>query len=106
MGNPRSAPDCTGQLLTALNSRTEALEKGHTIDVIYFDFAKAFDSVPHVRLLTKLESYGSAGNVLRQIKSFLSDRKQKVVVNRQSSAWCDVVSGVPQGSVPIFTSMI
>ena len=70
-------------------------KKGHSIDVIYFDFAEAFDSV----LLTKLESYGIAGNVLRWIKSFLSDRKHKVVVNGQSSAWCDVESGVPQGSL-------
>ena len=90
---------CTTQLLTAVNSWTEALEKGLSIDVIYFDFAKAFDSVPHVRLLTKLESYGLTGNLLGWLKSFLSGRKQKVVVNGQSSSWCDVRSGVPQGSV-------
>ena len=61
---------CTTQLLTAVNSWTEALEKGLSIDVIYFDFAKAFDSVPHVRLLTKLESYGLTGNLLGWLKSF------------------------------------
>ena len=90
---------CTTQLLTAVNLWTQALEKGHSIDIIYFDFAKAFDSVPHVRLLTKLESYGLAGNLLGWLRSFLSGRKQKVVLNGQSSPWCNVLSGVPQGSV-------
>jgi len=55
--------------------------------------------VPHVRLLTKLKSYGLAGNLLGWLKSFLSGRKQKVVLNGQSSPWCNVLSGVPQGSV-------
>ena len=54
---------CVTQLLTALNCWTKSLEQGHSVD-IYFDFAKAFDSVPHTRLLTELESYGLTGNLL------------------------------------------
>ena len=59
-----SGKSCITQLLTAVNSWTESLEENYAIDVIYFDFAKAFDSVPHKRLLVKLESYGIFGNLL------------------------------------------
>ena len=55
---------CVTELLTALNCWTKSLEQGHSLDIIYFNFAKAFDSVPHTRLLTKLESYGLTGNLL------------------------------------------
>ena len=69
------------------------------VDTIFLDFRKAFDSVPHKRLLLKLERLGVSGNVLKWISSFLSNRSQRVVINGQSSEWTDVSSGVPQGSV-------
>jgi len=90
---------CITQLLTALNCWTESLEHGTPVDVIYLDFSKAFDSVPHERLLLKLRAYGIQGNILRWIKSFLSGRKQTVVVNGVKSGTSNVLSGVPQGSV-------
>lgn len=90
---------CVTQLLTSLNDWTKSLERGHSVDIIYFDFAKAFDSVPHTRLLTKLESYGLTGNLLGWLKGFLVGRKQRVVINGETSTWCNVLSGVPQGSV-------
>ena len=61
---------CTTQLLTAMNHWTESLNSGYATDIIYFDFKKAFDSVPHRRLLLKLKSYGISGNLLSWLSSF------------------------------------
>ena len=89
------------QLLNVLDDWTKLIDAGVSIDVIYTDFQKAFDklTVPHRRLLAKLESYGFHSNVLNWIKSFLEDRRQRVVIACQESRWSDVGSGVPQGSV-------
>ena len=67
--------------------------------MIYLDFQKAFDSVPHLRLLNKLQSYGVSGKLLAWIAAFLTNRKQQVVLDGCHSEWTDVVGGVPQGSV-------
>ena len=87
------------QLLHVLDKWTELIDKGHSSDVIYMDYQKAFDTVPHRRLVGKLASYGIRGEVLRWVESFLNDRRQRVVVNGKSSEWTDVTSGTPQGSV-------
>ena len=83
----------------ALEDWSEALEFGYNIDVIYTEFAKAFDSVPHNRLLPKLKSLGIEGDVLKCIKSFLTGRRHRVSVEGELSDWVDVVSGIPQVSV-------
>jgi hypothetical protein len=96
----QSGRSCVTQLLETLDQWTRILSVEKTpIDAIYLDFAKAFDKVPHKRLLKKLEAYGIAGDVLGWIEDFLSNRKQRVVVGEDKSRWCDVTSGVPQGSV-------
>ena len=87
------------QLLTVLELWCNILDEDGTIDDINMDFQKAFDSIPHRRLLGKLKSYGITGDVFMWLKAFLTNRKQKVQVNGTSSNWCDVISGVPQGSV-------
>ena len=68
-------------------------------DVIIMDFAKAFDKVPHRRLLYKLDYYGIRGSTHKWISSWLSERSQKVVLDGQASDPVPVLSGVPQGSV-------
>ena len=69
------------------------------MDVIYLDFSKAFDKVAHRRLMHLLKRHGVAGKVLRWIGAWLNNRKQRVVLNGESSGWKEVCSGVPQGSV-------
>ena len=68
-------------------------------DILYLDFAKAFDTVPHQRLINKLEAYGVEGTILKWISSFLSNRTQRVRVNNSYSNSTPVHSGIPQGSV-------
>ena len=94
-----SGRSTTLQLLTMLDNWTSILDRGGAVDVIYFDFMKAFDKVSHGRLLAKLRTYGIDGNLHTWINGFLSDRKQRVTVNGTNSNWEDVTSGVPQGSV-------
>ena len=67
---------CTTNLLEVIDFWTKILDEGHALDVIYLDFSKAFDTVPHQRLLRKLSDYGIRGNVLGWIQDFLSDRRQ------------------------------
>ena len=86
-------------LLEALNIWSEAISHGLPVDVIYLDFEKAFDKVPHQRLLLQLEKYGIRGQVLSWIRDYLHNRQQKVRVNGVMSASSPVLSGVPQGSV-------
>ena len=86
-------------LLIALNDWTSSLDGGTGTDVIYLDFQKAFDTVPHCRLLKKLDAYGIKGNLLLWIKSFLTNRPQQVILNGSASKTFSVSSGVPQGSV-------
>lgn len=90
---------CTTQLLECMDEWTEALDEGESLDVAYLDFSKAFDSVPHNRLIHKMRALGIEGHVLEWCRSFLSNRKQRVVIRGSRSAWANVLSGVPQGSV-------
>ena len=66
------------QLLTSIEYWTDEMQKGNPVDIIYVDFKKAFDKVPHERLLIKLKAYGITSKLLNWIHSFLKGRKQRV----------------------------
>ena len=95
----RKNRSCETQLIQATDEFTAELDKGGQTDVILLDFAKAFDKVPHQRLLLKLELIGIDEKTVKWIKSFLQDRTQEVVVGDERSKIGKVTSGVPQGSV-------
>ena len=90
---------CIMQLLELMEELREALDSNEDIDIIYLDFKKAFDRVPHKRLLKKLWGYGIRGKVHSWIKEFLSGRTQKVVIYGKISKTAKVTSGIPQGRV-------
>ena len=94
-----SGRSTTLQLLHVLNIWTEILDQGGELDVIYCDFMKAFDKVPHKRLTYKIEKYGIKGCFLGWISDFLSNRTQVVKVGTSQSNLANVTSGIPQGSV-------
>ena len=89
----------TLQLLHFLDTCAQSIVQGKVVDTIYFDFKKAFDMVPHKRLIAKLEAYGIRGKVLKWIEEFLSGREQYVIVNGEKSSSGRVTSGIPQGTV-------
>ena len=90
---------CLTNLLQFLETVTDYIDKGYPIDVIYLDFKKAFDKVPHRRLMHKLTAHGIGGKVWNWIRDWLSGREQRVVLLGSTSTWSLVKSGVPQGSV-------
>ena len=69
------------------------------MNVVYLDFQKAFDKVPHQRLLLELKAHGIGNYVINWIEKWLTHRKQRVIVDGEISNWKSVFSGIPQGSV-------
>ena len=95
----RKKRSCLTQLLSHIEHIYNCLNNNEEVDVIYLDYAKAFDKVDHQVLLAKLKRYGIGGNVLRWIENFLTNRSQTVLVEGSKSSSQPVISGVPQGTV-------
>ena len=95
----RAGYPCETQLLTTMHDLLRNNDKGLQTDMVILDFSKAFDTVPHEKLLHKLEKYGINGNIHSWLEMFLTKRHMHVVVDGDFSDSVTVDSGVPQGSV-------
>ena len=93
------ARSCLTNLLCFFEEITKWVDDGSPVDVIYLDFQKAFDKGPHQRLILKLKSHGMGNSIINWIEQWLTDRRQRVVIDGEVSSWKSVLSGVPQGSV-------
>ena len=95
----RQGHSCETQLITVIESVARNLDLGQQSDLLLLDFSKAFDTVPHQRLLNKLDFYGIRGNLKTWFEQWLTTRHQRVLVNGVSSSAIPMRSGVPQGTM-------
>ena len=76
-----------------------ALDKGKKVGIIFMDLSKAFNTLNHNLLLAKLNASGFSFNAMKFMKSYLSERFQRVNMNNNFSEWCKILLGVPHGSI-------
>jgi len=88
----RRSRSCLTNLIEFLDIVTRSVDTGDNVDIVYLDFAKAFDKVPHQRLISKLEAHGIKGKVLQWIINWLKERRQRVCLHGDYSGWRIVVS--------------
>ena len=100
----RQGYGCQDTLLTLIENWCKDLLKNNKIGALLMDLSKAFDCMPHELLIAKFKAYGVQDQAIKIIKSYLSDREQRVRIGNVHSLWKTTIKGVPQGSVlgPIF----
>ena len=90
---------CETQRIQFTHDLVTNMQSGAQTDVIVIDFSKAFDKVSHTKLIDKLHHYGIQGKTNSWIKTFLTDRSQRVIIEGEASSEIPVTSGDPQGFV-------
>src|ERR1043165_3626210 len=90
---------CLTNVLEFVEVAADAVDAGDSLDVLFLDFKKAFDKVPHFRLILKMKALGINKTIINWVEEWLRGREQRVVLNGEYSEWNEVTSGVPQGSV-------
>jgi len=83
----RKGRSCLTNLLLFLDQVLKSVDEGHCVGIVFLDLAKAFDKVPHLRLLEKLKKHGINGKLLRVIADWLRNRRQRVCINGKQSSW-------------------
>ena len=95
----RKGQGCQTVLLRLLEDWRAALDNNEYVAAVLMDLSKAFDCLPHKILLSKLSAYGLSDEAVLLLKSYLSDRKQRIKLNNIVSSWSEIKKGVPQGSI-------
>ena len=95
----RKGRSCLTNLLICQYNIMCLMDQKIPVDIIYLDFQKAFDKVPHENLIRKVRSFGIEGKLGDWVESWLKNREQRVAINGSYSDWAEVTSGVPQGSI-------
>ena len=90
---------CINQLLSIHHEILSVFDMGLEVRGIFLGIFKTFDKVWYEALIFKLPQNGICGEMINILKDFLSDRKQRIVLNGQCSSWADIRAGVPQGSI-------
>ena len=90
---------CANQLLPITHQIYKSFDDGHEVRSVFLDMPKFFEKVWHKDFIFKLKQYSISGNLLSILTDFLKLRKQSVVLNGQLSSWCNIKTGVAQGSI-------
>ena len=90
---------CINELLSITYKTCQLFDEGFDVRSVFLVISKAFDKVWHDGIILQLKQNGISGNLLNLLSNFLRNRKQRVVLNGQTSSWADVNAGAPQGSI-------